>query len=108
MKCKKCGSGHVTVGKDVRGLPQLHCEECKTTYKISTGELMDFYTGVIKDLAEKAKLDKEEPEKRACRYCTENYVMKVGDLRTRISFVPIEAVYCPMCGRKLKPEDRAY
>lgn len=107
MVCKKCGSGHLTVGKDVRGIPQVHCEECKTTYKISTGELMDFYEGVIKDLGKQAGLDKED-DRMPCRFCTEHYVMKVGDLRTRISYLPVEAVYCPMCGRKLKPEDREY
>ena len=121
MKCAKCGNeslSKIVVKRDTRGVPSAYCAVCGSYIKkMSTGEVIDVYEAriaglIVDDIAsveDVAVQPAPEPkEKMPCRYCTERYVMVQGHERTRMQYVPIEAQYCPMCGRKLKASDRAY
>lgn len=115
MICPKCKSTKIKLKRDSRGIPSAYCADCDTYIKkMSTGEVIDHYEARISDLAGSVvDIDEKEAEESAtdrgpCRFCTENYIMRVGRVRTEIRDIPIEPVYCPMCGRKLRPEDKAY
>lgn len=48
----------------------------------------------------------EVTEQPLCKYCNEDLFFRFGRLGT--VYTPVDAVYCPICGRKHKPTDRDY
>lgn len=109
VSCDKCGNEkRFRITLDSRGVASIFCAECGSFIKkASTADVINIYEA---KLAEKADLDHSEgtdnKEKPLCPYCTENYFLRYGRLGT--TYTPVDAKYCPMCGRELKPEDRAY
>lgn len=119
MECPKCKSTAVRLVRDKRGIPEARCETCDSFIKkMSTGEVIDYYEqklgagdvagycvqghGVALDeYLKDAVLDKAP-----CRFCTEHYFTRRGRLGT--VYYPVEAKFCPMCGRELKDSDRIY
>lgn len=119
MKCNKCGNdvlSDFTVKKDARGVPTAYCGKCGACVKkMSAGEIVDVYEAKISNLIvdDEPPAESNEPpvpkkKKSPCRYCTERYVMVRGNPRVRAEYVPIEAVFCPICGRELEASDLAY
>ena len=113
MKCGKCGGTEIIVQLDDAGYPNAYCATCGQHIKrMNAAEAAEYYIPAVEAaIALKEDTPKEEqpaPKRMPCRYCTEHYVMEIRTPSQRITHTPIEAVYCPMCGRKLEPEDRAY
>lgn len=106
MKCDKCGGEkNFTVKLDARGVASIFCADCGGFIKkASTVDVVTLYE---KKLAERGDLTPSDPsEKPLCPYCTENYFLRYGRLGT--TYTPVDAKYCPMCGRELKASDKAY
>ena len=105
MVCEKCGGTEIEVRRDSRNLPVAYCKKCGASIKrLTTTELADLYDELVKaQPSEDAKSDS-----LPCPYCTEKYIMLRGNERTRVFQVPFIAKYCPICGRKLSENDRAY
>ena len=109
--CSSCGSNKVGIRTDKRGVAEYYCEDCgKGLGKASSADLVGIIDLLRADNAPKQRASKPEPkdERPPCKYCTERYVMLQGNIQTRVIQVPIEPVYCPMCGRKLSIHDRDY
>lgn len=112
MVCNQCGGEHeIDLGLDSRGLPFAKCADCgKAIKKMSTTEVITYYEDKIRNAdTEGALVGQSEEEARpkpVCKYCTENFFTKLGRLGT--IYIPIEAKYCPMCGRKLMSTDKDY
>lgn len=105
MVCDKCGSSEVDVRRDSRGLPVAYCKNCGQQIKrLTTVELADLYD----EVRQRASENTEQDDRLPCPYCTERYIMLRGNERTRVFQVPFIAKYCPICGRKLREEDKAY
>lgn len=112
FKCSKCGSEDIGLRTDKRGVAEYFCEKCGAGQgKASSADLVQ----IIHDINEARQMEAAvmgssslTDDRPPCRYCTEKYVMLRGNLQTRIIQVPIEAVYCPMCGRKLSKHDKEY
>lgn len=114
LKCRKCGMSEITLARDRRGLVEAHCGTCKSFIKkMTVGEVSEYYeeelaalkgNGTVADV----NLEVIEPPapKQMCRYCTEYYAMRKG--RFGSIYQPIDAKFCPMCGRELLPSDRDY
>ena len=106
-ECPSCGSDNIGIRTDKRGVAEYYCEDCgKGLGKASSADLVGIIDLLISD-NEPRKQSVERP-KMPCKYCTERYVMLQGTLQTRVIQVPIEPVYCPMCGRKLSEHDKDY
>lgn len=103
MKCPKCGAESITMTKDSRGIPEARCAECEAFIKkMSTAEVIEYF-----ESREQNTTEKPEPTvKRKCRYCTENFFMRMGRLGT--IYIPIDSKFCPMCGREHQKGDRDY
>ena len=97
--CPECGSKNISMTRDMRGLPQAICSDCgKFIKKMGASE--------VADLLEEFFEQTEEPSKKPpCRYCSEVYTMEQG--RT-LRNIPVDNIYCPMCGRKLTAEDKQF
>ena len=115
MKCPKCGSEKTTLIQDKRGIPEAHCAECSAYIKkMSTGEVISYFSeklsGNLDSKSEDREPDKESgrktPDRGPCKFCTENYFTRRGRLGT--IYYPVEAKFCPICGRELKESDRNY
>lgn len=111
MECIKCGSTNYIVELDSRGLAEARCADCGSLIKkLKTSELVAYYNDKLKAVqdnsAEAGEIARDN--RLPCRYCTENYVIVRGNMRTSRQYIPIEAKFCPECGRKRRPEDRAY
>ena len=106
MVCEKCGSSEIEVRRDSRNLPVAYCKKCGASIKrLTTTELADLYDEMVKA---QPTAEGERNNGLPCPYCTERYIMLRGNERTRVFQVPFIANYCPMCGRKLSEEDKAY
>lgn len=105
MECPKCKSTAIRLVRDKRGIPEAHCEECDSFIKkMSTGEVIDYYEQKLG-----GKLDsvfQDAADRMPCRFCTEHYFTRRGRLGT--VYYPVEAKFCPMCGRELKDSDGNY
>lgn len=109
MECKKCGSTKMKVTLDSRGLAEARCADCGSLLKkMKTSEVIDYYEKKISEGKPEETIDRTEKKRMPCRYCTENYVLVQGNLRTHRQYIPIEPNYCPVCGRELQPEDKKY
>lgn len=108
MECSKCGCTKISISFDSRGLAEARCADCGSFIKkIRAQELAEYYEDKIAKLKGE-KSTNEATKRRPCRYCTENYVIAQGSMRSYRQYIPIEAKYCPVCGRKLEATDRAY
>lgn len=107
ITCKKCGSTNIDLRLDDRGVAHAYCKDCGAHIKImSTTEVMDFYTSQLVKYEQQPKEEKDQP---LCKYCTERYVMVQGNPSVRQQYVPLTDIkYCPMCGRRLREDDRKY
>ena len=109
MECNKCGCTKIKIAFDSRGLAEARCEDCGALIKkMKTQEVADYYEAKIAELGGSPEEVKQHEPKRPCRYCTENYAMVLGSIRTARQYIPVEAKYCPICGRELKADDRKY
>lgn len=112
MTCPKCNGEIVVVVLDARGVPEARCAECGSYIKkLSGAEVLELKNMEIEALKEGADLinevNKEEAEDRMmCRFCADDYARRQG--RYGNIYQPIDAIYCPMCGRKRKPTDKDY
>lgn len=110
MVCNQCGGEHeIVIDFDSRGLPFAKCTDCgKAVKKMSTTEVITYYEDKLRAGAGALAGEPEEEArpKPLCKYCTENYFTKLGRLGT--IYIPIEAKYCPMCGRKRLSTDKNY
>lgn len=113
MKCPKCGSEEVILIQDKRGIPEAHCAKCSAYIKkMSTGEVISYFSEKLsgnldskfQDAVEKTS--EKTPDRGPCKFCTENYFTRRGRLGT--IYYPVEAKFCPICGRELKESDRNY
>lgn len=96
MKCKKCGSTDFeTKSKGIH--TGMYCKECGAWQKwVGKGE-------VVEEVA-----TSPEPSKLNCGFCREGTVDVVvptsyGDEGIN-GWINIDAVFCPMCGRRLGGE----
>ena len=95
MECKKCKSTNIGVRVDKRGIAERYCKDCDTGQgKVSSAELVSMLL--------EAKPTTEQRREIPCRYCSENYFIRMGRLGTQ--YIPIDIEYCPMCGRKINRE----
>lgn len=110
IKCPKCDSTEIILKKDARGIAEARCAKCGAyVKKMSTSELMDYYEERLngEDCGDDAEVAQPVEDNRPpCRWCKEHYFYRLGP--RGISYIPVETVYCPRCGRKLKPTDRDY
>lgn len=115
MKCFKCGEigDDIFISTDTRGLAEAHCSNCGSFIKkLKAVEVVEYFEKKVRDTEEKIK-EETAKEKEAtpvndmpCKFCRESFFVRYGRLGT--VYTPIGAKYCPMCGRKLKPEDKKY
>ena len=124
MKCKRCGSTEYEMRRDDRNVAHAYCKDCNTHIKIMTaGELVDYYEAKLAKIIppvppyegpaqpepEPETSTCKEPDQPLCKYCTERYVMVQGNPSVRQQYVPMDDIkYCPMCGRRLREDDRKY
>ena len=111
MDCTKCGSTNYVVELDSRGLAEARCADCGSLIKkLKTSELVAYYNEKLKAVQDKSAQAGEiaRDNRLPCRYCTEKYVIVRGNMRSARQYMPIEIEFCPICGRKRKPEDIAY
>ena len=104
ITCKKCESTNIELRLDDRGVAHAYCKDCGAGGRIvSTVEIIEYY----KEKA--AAMEAAKAEKPPCKYCTERYVMVMGNPSVRQQYVPLDDIkYCPMCGRRLREDDRKY
>jgi len=104
MECKKCGCTEWVLVRDSRGLPEAHCKDCDAFIKkLSTSEVIDYYETVLGGQTNGVVI--EDSSRMPCKYCSEKYTMERGSMHTSIIKVPVDNLYCPMCGRKLTNEE---
>lgn len=117
--CPKCKSEKTMLSKDKRGIFELRCADCGAYIrKISSAEAQQIMADE-KDVAifeeaiipPKVETPKEEEamardNKMVCKFCTEPVFIRRGRLGT--VYTPIESFFCPVCGRKKRPEDTKY
>lgn len=114
MKCPKCNKDvKVYLTRDRRGIPEAHCEECKSYIKkFSTTEALDYYDDLMVNNINRPQTVRvetvggDEDKRLPCKMCGENFFVRYGRLGT--VYTPIEAQFCPVCGRKLREDDRKY
>lgn len=104
MECRKCNSNNIGVRLDKRNIAEFYCEDCGAQLKkASSAELVE----LINLIPEPPSYEKESnpaDRKVPCRYCNEDYFFRMGRMGTQ--YMLIETNFCPMCGRRRRPEDR--
>lgn len=102
MICKKCNSANLGIRVDKRGVAERFCKDCGVGQgKVSSADLVDMI------LALESKPQAEPERTIPCRYCSEDYFIRMG--RMGAQYIPIDITYCPMCRRKVNREkDRGF
>lgn len=115
MRCRYCKEEHdIYTTTDSRGLLDARCSVCNGFIKKMNAAEAARYRSEIGSKEESAAENMiatevetvTKEEKLPCKHCTENYFVRRGRLGT--VYAPIEAKFCPMCGRKLQDSDRQY
>lgn len=102
MQCRDCKSTKMKLSRDLRGLYEFRCADCGGFIKkCTTAEVAEWYQNIIASAPPKI-----EEKKPMCKYCTEKYFVRLGRLGT--TYNPVDAFYCPICGRKLEESDTKY
>ena len=101
MRCKKCNSPNIGIRVDKRGIAERYCKDCDAGQgKVSSAELV---TMLLEAQTPKKEVERDVP----CRYCSEDYFIRMGRMGTQ--YIPIDITYCPMCRRKVNREkDRGF
>lgn len=125
MRCRYCKEDReIYATIDSRGLLDARCSVCdRYIKKLNAAEAARYRSEIGSEGGEKHEAEntaaaeeertaaiEAEPvakeEKPPCKHCTENYFVRRGRLGT--VYAPIEAKFCPMCGRELQDSDRHY
>lgn len=95
-KCSKCGSEHIGLRTDSRGVAEYYCEDCGAGQgKAASADLVNIIN----------LMSGKPPQKAPCKFCTEDYFYRMGRMGT--TYIPIDNKYCPVCGREIdKDKDR--
>lgn len=98
LACSKCGGQHIGLRTDKRGVAEYYCEDCGAGQgKASSADLVELIR-----LLRQEPVAKPAAKPAPCKYCTEDYFYRLG--RLGVTYVPIDASYCPVCGRKTDRE----
>lgn len=115
MQCNKCGGTKIKMRKDGRGLPEAVCADCGAFIKkMGATEVVAYFEEKeleVGDISAPEAVPDTTPRATGlpCRYCVSEWYIRTSlEPNARPMSMLDQINYCPMCGRKLDPSDRAY